>query len=465
MKISFIILFVFLAQICLAQLGYIPLNVDYATFRGAGDKTYTEIYLSFYQQDLQYTEQDSLFHAQFSHTLIISQEDSIFYQTTRNYKSTAQNNQVNVSNLFMDVFAMDLDPGNYTVKANVIDKTSNISGEYNLNMEIPEFSDSLSLSSIEIATKIDPNGNDSNFSLKNNVTIYPNASKTYTIINPIMYFYFEGYGLQLDASNNSQFSYEYYISDMDGKRLRDYPAKNKTATTETIAEATGVNVIALPTGSYFLSVRLNDLVANQSTHTRKKFYINKPERKKSSEMIAAKIEGYEEYALLKREQLIDEFNKIKYIASTDEIDIFEKLENTEAMKRFLSQFWKRRDTDTSTPINEYKQLYIENLQLANANFSSNFKEGWQTDRGRVILIYGRPDEIERNPSSLDTRPHEIWHYYSLEGGTQFIFADISGNGNYELLHSTYRNEIKDPEWRSRIEQMGNRSFNAGDNTF
>jgi len=61
---------------------------------------------------------------------------------------------------------------------------------------------------------------------------------------------------------------------------------------------------------------------------------------------------------------------------------------------------------------------------------------------------------------LNTQPFEIWHSYALEGGAQFIFADLSSNGNYELLHSSYRNEIKDPDWRLRIEKVRNRQYDA-----
>lgn len=443
----------------MAQLGYIPLNADYAAFKGAGEKTYTEIYVSFFQQDLKYFEEDTVFFAKFSHTISITKDDSVFFKISRNYKSATTENRVNITNQFMDVFPVDLEPGEYSLTVNVIDKNSNKSGEYNLDLVVPEFDDSLSLSKIEIATKIDPKGDDSNFSLKNNIKIYPNASKTFTIINPIMYFYFEGYKLKLNADGNSKYIYNYYISDLDGKRIREYPEKSKSGKSKTIAEATGVNVIALPNGSYFLTVELKDLISDKSTLMRKKFFINKPERKKSSERIAAKIEGYEEYVSFKHDQLIDEFQKIKYIALSQEIEIFEKLENTEGMKRFLSQFWSRRDPTPSTPVNEYKQMYFENLKLVDVNYSSHFKKGWRTDRGRVILIYGKPDEIERNPSALNTQPYEIWFYYSLEGGAQFIFADLSGNGNYELLHSTYRNEIKDPDWRSRIGKIRTGGYN------
>ncbi len=452
---------ILLTSVSMAQLGYIPLNVDYSTFKGADGKTYTEIYVSFFQQDLDYSEEDSSFYAKFSHTVSVTQNDSIYYNITRNYKSGTVNKTFNLTNQFIDVFPVDLDPGNFSLNVNVVDKNSNKTGEYSLDLIIPEFTESPVLSKIQLATNIDSKGEKSNFSLKNNVTIYPNASKTYTIINPIMYFYFEGYKLALNANGNSSYSYNYYVTDMDGKKLKDYPAKNKSGTSKTIAEANGINVIALPSGPYFLSVELKDLISHETCLTRKKFFINKPKRQSSSAAVSARIDGYEEYVDFSRDQLIDEFNKIKYIAMAEEVDIFEKLENDEGMKRFLSQFWKRRDPQPETPVNEYKQKYFESIRIADANYTTHFKEGWRSDRGRVILIYGRPDEIDRTSSVVNSQPYEIWLYYSLEGGAQFVFADINGNGNYELLHSTYRNEIKDPNWKSRIQKLRTRDNTSG----
>ena len=78
------------------------------------------------------------------------------------------------------------------------------------------------------------------------------------------------------------------------------------------------------------------------------------------------------------------------------------------------------------------------------------KEGWQTDRGRVYMIYGEPSEIERFPNETNTKPYEIWHYNEIEGGVVFIFGDITGFNDYQLLHSTKRGEIRDDYWMRRI---------------
>ena len=64
-----------------------------------------------------------------------------------------------------------------------------------------------------------------------------------------------------------------------------------------------------------------------------------------------------------------------------------------------------------------------------------------------MIQYGRPDNIERAPSTLDQKPWEGWTYYDIEGGVEFIFIDRTGYGSYELVHSTARDEIRDETWQ------------------
>ena len=97
--------------------------------------------------------------------------------------------------------------------------------------------------------------------------------------------------------------------------------------------------------------------------------------------------------------------------------------------------------------------------MANQKFGNAMGEGWKTDRGRVLIIYGLPDEIERFPNTIDTKPYVIWRYHNLEGGAEFIFFDRNGFGRYELIHSTYRKELNNPSWFNII---SNTSSNSGD---
>jgi GWxTD domain-containing protein len=438
-------------QQTVAQVDFIPLQVDYACFKGSG-KTYIEIYLSFAQSSLIYSPKDSQYVAHFDQVIEIKQEDSVVQSIQRNYKNAVINQHEidrTYQNQFIDVFAVELVPGIYQLLAAVHDQTSQKMGDYSLELTVPAFDKEFKVSNLQLSTRIEKTERKSNYSAKNNIEIMPNPSCTFGLGSPMLYFYFEVYNLKIDSVGNNKYSYHYYITDTEGKRVRDYPEKTKSNNTNTVAEASGSNVITLKSDTYYLNLEVADLLANTSSAIRKKFTINKPAKQTGEMQGEGPLAASDEYLNFTEKDLKAEFERAVYIALPEEKKIFANLD-LEGMKKFLTEFWKRRDPDPSTPFNEFKRTYIDNLNLANSQFSSNFKEGWRTDQGRVLLIYGRPDEIERNPNSISTQPYEIWHYYSLEGGSEFIFGDLSGNGYFELLHSTYRNEIKDYNWQSRL---------------
>ena len=86
-------------------------------------------------------------------------------------------------------------------------------------------------------------------------------------------------------------------------------------------------------------------------------------------------------------------------------------------------------------------------------FGSKQVKGYKTDRGRVYLQYGQPNDIKEIPSDPVTVPYEIWHYYYLDDQTnvKFVFYDPSLVGNdYELLHTNKYGETHDPNWKMKL---------------
>jgi hypothetical protein len=88
--------------------------------------------------------------------------------------------------------------------------------------------------------------------------------------------------------------------------------------------------------------------------------------------------------------------------------------------------------------------------MANQRYKTYSKEGWRTDQGRVYVLYGEPDDVQRFANSSDNKPYEIWNYPQLEGGVEFVFIDINGFNEYVLVHSTKRDEIKDDSWEQLL---------------
>jgi GWxTD domain-containing protein len=159
-----------------------------------------------------------------------------------------------------------------------------------------------------------------------------------------------------------------------------------------------------------------------------------------------------EYVVMGDSALDREFACAKYIASDLEQQQYKTITDTKGKRKFLFEFWRRRDLDPMTPLNEYKEEYFHRIEYATTNLTIGLREGWKTDRGRVYIVYGPADEVERFPSSGESLPYEIWHYNNLQGGVIFVFVDRTGMGEYELVHSTHRDELHDESWYDRYAQ-------------
>ncbi len=136
-----------------------------------------------------------------------------------------------------------------------------------------------------------------------------------------------------------------------------------------------------------------------------------------------------------------------YIISPEERSAFLQLETNEEREQFIEQFWLRRSSNPDLPDNDFKEEHYRRIAYANEHFASGIP-GWKTDRGRIYIIWGKPDEIESHPTggtydrpedegggSTTTYPWETWRYRYLEGIQENVvleFVDPSGSGEYHL---------------------------------
>ena len=138
---------------------------------------------------------------------------------------------------------------------------------------------------------------------------------------------------------------------------------------------------------------------------------------------------------------------VSYIITNEERTAFKALKTDEEREQFIEQFWLRRDPTPDTVDNEFKEEHYARIAYANERFASGIP-GWKTDRGRIYIIWGKPDEIESHPSggtydrpieegggTTSTFPFEIWRYRYIEGiGNEVLleFVDPSMSGEYRL---------------------------------
>ena len=126
---------------------------------------------------------------------------------------------------------------------------------------------------------------------------------------------------------------------------------------------------------------------------------------------------------------------VVYIIEPREREAYVKLQTDEERKLFIEQFWQRRDPTPGTAENEFMKEHYRRIAYAGERFRSPSKAGWKTDRGRLYIVYGPPDEIESHPSGrAGGPPFEKWLYNFIEGIGQRVileFVDVTRDGEYQ----------------------------------
>lgn len=88
-----------------------------------------------------------------------------------------------------------------------------------------------------------------------------------------------------------------------------------------------------------------------------------------------------------------------YLITKEEIKEFNALRSDPERAAFIERFWRRRDATPATLVNEYRQLFWTRVREANEKFLDSPGPGWQTDRGKIYILYGPPDEIADDPNA------------------------------------------------------------------
>jgi GWxTD domain-containing protein len=140
---------------------------------------------------------------------------------------------------------------------------------------------------------------------------------------------------------------------------------------------------------------------------------------------------------------------VVYIISPEERHSFLHLSTNEEREQFIEAFWQRRNPDPDSPENTFKEEHYRRIAYANEHYASGIP-GWKTDRGKIYIMWGPPDEIDSHPTggnwdrpssqgggSTTTYPYEDWRYRHLDGqglgeNVELEFVDPSSTGEYHI---------------------------------
>ncbi len=448
------ILFIALAFTGIIYSQDFKVDFDYSRFFYNDSSNYIEIYYSFYEPQLKQVETNNQLTVKGILNIRILSQNGADTLVNKNYQfeniiadSMSENHQKS----FTGNIAYVLPLGEYRCTLSGIDgndmtKIDSLSFPISIT-QIPD--DRFSISDLEIASMIKPSDQEKSMFYKNTYEVIPNPSGVFGQEVPVLYFYSEIYNLQ-NAKGSETLKVDHMLLNSNNKTVfnksRIFPRNSASA-----VDVGAINISKYPSGAYTLVDVATDTVKNLTVYSSKKIFIYNPGVVDTTPVdVADNSVLTSEFASMSEEELDQAFKESKYVAVKQEKDQWEALKSEDAKRKFLFDFWKARDLTPGTPVNEYKREYFERVKKANSLYSNIQQKGWKTDRGRVLLLYGEPSEIERYPNQVDTKPYEVWHYNELEGGVVFVFADLTGFSDYSLINSTKRGELADPDWQRKI---------------
>lgn len=420
------------------------INIDYARFRNNEQSGYLEIYYGFYPSLLTYRRSEGKYRAGVQlRTLLRNDKTNVLELNERVTLPLAITDTSDVSYRYPFItqagYAFPL--GDYTLEVVAADSMDpSCRDSLSLKMTIGAYPSGVQCSDLELCSNVKSSRKKDDPFFKNSLEVVPNPTLIFGVTAyPVLFDYLELYNL------NPEETYEVkrVILDTEGKISRESSKMRKYGVRDAVEVGT-TNVTSIASGKYHFRLSLFDQASQELAQTEKTFFIYNPHLKAPSATVvsfqASELDG------LSEKELTNDFERARYIATDDEIRLFKQLDSEEGKREFLVKFWTdvEKGRFGRPPIQRVD--YLRLVEITDEQYSRMGITGWKSDRGRVYILYGKPDEIERHPHVSESKPNEIWHYYGIEGGVQFVFIDRFGFGDYELVHSTKRGELRDDQW-------------------
>jgi GWxTD domain-containing protein len=417
-------------EVPLHSSGELAFDVDIYQMKGGGDSTRLEICYTFDFNPA--VRQDSL-------TLIIRlglTSGSVRYAGLQERKALARAPAGGDALLrFVDIKKFSVLPDTLDLQLSIEDSARSRRGEVSARFRVRDFSRAFSIGDpVFLSSLHRPDGRaDQNF-LRSGLLMLPNPSRIYSSDNTTnALFYFEINGLPFDPARPGAYSLRYTVRDMIDREVFAQERADLPVTSANSSRVEKIPLQELAAGVYRLTVQLTEQGSGESVEAVRYFQLSGPKGE------AISSAGVDEESVQKL------FDQISWLVPREEKAFFNGL-NKAGKAEYIVRFWLARDPTPGTPENEAMVEHFRRLNHA----GQAFKGGLKADMARIYIQYGPPMEVRRMAStSYYASPVEIWTY-GLNGSTEFVFVDRTGDGAYQLMHSNHPDEIANPEWESQI---------------
>ncbi len=425
---------------------------DMKKYNLPGDQPYVDVYLSFIGNSVKY---NSIGIANVEATLIVKSGKHIV-----DFRKTLIQSPVNkgeVKTDFLDVQRFSLKNGKYNLQVYLRDLNLNNGDTTKVNypFEILFSGNKVEISDIELVEKYEKtdvtNNDQKDLYSKAGCQVIPFVSNYYPKTYNSILFYAEIYNTDIKFGDGNKFVTVIQITDEGRNVIGNYRRMIVQKGKSVNVVLTQFNIEELYSGTYLIDIEIrnseNEFITNKSM----RFYRNKiPPLSNYTRIDSILGEDVVFTQLINdRDTLVEHIKSMRPRAEMLERNIIDHQINTAStddLQQFMYTFWQKRNGNN--PALAWDKYY-ELVLLVNEEFGSQIRKGYETDRGRVYLQYGKPDQLVDVPSEPSAYPYQIWFYYHIGNfnNRRFVFfnRDLSSN-DYELLHSDMTGEKYNSQW-------------------
>ncbi len=427
-KLSFFLLLLFSVAFCdqiiqfgdvgTARLNKIP--YDYASFAvDEPELIKFEVYYQIYNYFLTFDKKDGNYFANYEFVVTVRDNKDNFLKDDKNIRQIKLDDLKRTTSLTefrTNQATFILEQGKYKIQLLLRDKNTRkvYTDEFDVKLEkyhqkSPKFSD------IEFAQAVGSVENQSSPFLKGDLNIIPSVSRIYG-----------GFG----EDNKLLFYVEIYPGEKISEEvvmitLLRHQVYGKMAYRDSVyitleepctMQLRNISIDELRPGNYDLELELRN----------KKF--KKLDKKTVSFNIKMTPEMFIKY------DYENVLKQLDIIAEDDEVDKMKDIKDLKARVIAFKTFWEKRDPTPGSKYNETKAEFYRRIRYATNNFSYLRNNGWSSDRGRIYILYGEPDQLDDYPISPNRSPYQEWHYYKEGRYRKFLFVDEYEDGDYRLVY-------------------------------
>lgn len=335
---------------------------------------------------------------------------------------------------------------------------------YNSDIQVLE-----SFAKTNTPTNISKNGYDL---IPYNINYFPKTQNS-------LKFYVETYNLDTVLGKQSKFVYSYYIENSETlkrqKELAGFQKQNSAKINPLLAQ---LDITKLNSGNYNLVVEVKDS-ANIIQMQKKWFFQRQSDAKDNLDIetdpsLAKAVSIDQFFNSFNDKDSLKQFVECLWPRSTIKEREWQQVQVEKKepglMRSYLIEYWKAEAADTANPMKLWTEYYKSVLE-ANALLKCGKQKGYYTDRGRVYLQYGKPNQRTQINSEPNTYPYEVWQYYRIYDKTtgrfftnkKFVFANFAiADDCYDLIHSDVRGEMYDERWKFKLLKRSQQSNNLDD---